>query len=96
MRQARDPRDSINKAWVKTIQKPDNAMTAIVGSAAEEDTTPSEREAPARFAWWHPQSADLGRRAEAIGFGMSIFAAFDAAVAGSSFVSTTSRSPFVS
>ena len=48
--------------------------TAVVGSAAE-DTTPSEREAPARFAWWHPQSADLGRRAEAIGFGMSIFAA---------------------
>ena len=42
-------------------------MTAVVGSAAEdsEDTTPSEREAPARFAWWHPQSADLGRRAEA-------------------------------
>ena len=39
-------------------------MTAVVGSAAE-DTTPSEREAPARFAWWHPQSADLGRRAEA-------------------------------
>ena len=37
---------------------------AVVGSAAE-DTTPSEREAPARFAWWHPQSADLGRRAEA-------------------------------
>ena len=36
-------------------------MTAVVGSAAE-DTTPSE---PARFAWWHPQSADLGRRAEA-------------------------------
>ena len=30
-----------------------------------EDTTPSEREAPQRFAWWHPQSADLGRRAEA-------------------------------
>ena len=29
-----------------------------------EDTTPSEREAPQRFAWWHPQSADLGRRAE--------------------------------
>ena len=38
--------------------------TAVVGSAAE-DTTPSEREAPQRFAWWHPQSADLGRRAEA-------------------------------
>ena len=38
--------------------------TAVVGSAAE-DTTPSEREAPARFAWWHPRSADLGRRAEA-------------------------------
>ena len=37
--------------------------TAVVGSAAE-DTTPSEREAPQRFAWWHPQSADLGRRAE--------------------------------
>ena len=34
--------------------------TAVVGSAAE-DTTPSEREAPARFAWWHPRSADLGR-----------------------------------
>lgn len=33
-----------------------------VGSAAEdsEDTTPSERAAP-RFAWWHPQSSDLGR-----------------------------------
>ena len=39
-------------------------MTAVVGSAAE-DTTPSEREAPQRFAWWHPRSADLGRRAEA-------------------------------
>ena len=38
--------------------------TAVVGSAAE-DTTPSEREAPQRFAWWHPQSADLGRCAEA-------------------------------
>ena len=36
-------------------------MTAVVGSAAED----SEREAPQRFAWWHPQSADLGRRAEA-------------------------------
>ena len=35
-------------------------MTAVVGSAAE-DTTPSEREAPQRFAWWHPRSADLGR-----------------------------------
>ena len=34
--------------------------TAVVGSAAE-DTTPSEREAPQRFAWWHPRSADLGR-----------------------------------
>ena len=43
------------------------SATAVVGSAAEdsEDTTPSEREAPQRFAWWHPQSADLGRRAEA-------------------------------
>ena len=36
-------------------------MTAVVGSAAE-DTTPSEREAPQRFAWWHPQSADRSRR----------------------------------
>ena len=35
-------------------------MTAVVGSAAE-DTTPSEREAPQRFAWWHPRSVDLGR-----------------------------------
>ena len=34
-------------------------MTAV-GSAAE-DTTPSEREAPQRFAWWHPRSVDLGR-----------------------------------
>ncbi len=50
------------QSFGSSIQKPDNAMTAtaVVGSAAE-DNTPSEREAPQRFAWWHPRSADLGR-----------------------------------
>ena len=38
----------------RTIQKRKAIMTA-------EDTTPSEREAPQRFACWHPRSADLGR-----------------------------------
>ena len=52
------------KAWVTGLSKKRKAtMTAVVGSAAE-DTTPSEREAPQRFAWWHPRSADLGRRAD--------------------------------
>ena len=65
-RQARDPRATREqgyKAWVTGLSKKRKATmtaTAVVGSAAE-DTTPSEREAPQRFAWWHPRSADLGR-----------------------------------
>ena len=42
-----------------------NARQERKPTMTAEDTTPSEREAPQRFAWWHPQSADLGRRAEA-------------------------------